>query len=259
MLFQLIFIVTLMAGSPTSGSWDGTPIPNRLPGNLTAAQADTILRLVSIAENGTTEWWKKYSYIEDIGDGRGFTLNIVGFCTGTGDFLWLVKDLERFAPHHPLVSFERALEKVNGSDSHAGLTGLPRLVSTLNRDADYLHATWDAIVHFYWGPAMRMAESLDLKTVLSKGQLYDILLNMGDFSLLEQVKAKPPSKGGDEMTWLAELQARWLHHITKVDLSLDSGQPDRALLWRSLRKSGNKKLQRPLKNLRCYGQTFSID
>ena len=45
-------------------------IPVDLPGGLTREQCDTILSLVSIAENSSTEWWNQYGYIEDIKDGR---------------------------------------------------------------------------------------------------------------------------------------------------------------------------------------------
>ncbi len=245
--------------SSTQAMWKDTHIPFPLPGGLTPNQADTILSLVSIAENSTTSWWDHYNYIEDIGDGRGYTLNIVGFCTGTGDFLWLVEDLQKFSPTHPLVKFLPALRAVNGSSSHVGLKGLPELIATLGTDPDYLRATWDAILYFYWTPAMDAANRLGLTTALSKGQLYDINLNAGTLNLTKKVRALPPSKGGNEKTWLAELQTLWLTHITVVDSSLNSSQPDRALMWNSLLSKGNFSLSRPLTELYCYGDKFELN
>lgn len=241
-----------------SGSWGGTHIPFELPGGLTALQADAILRLVSIAENDTTDWWTQYTYIEDIGDGRGYTINIVGFCTGTSDFLWLVENLQTFAPSHPLVGLLPALKAVDGTASHAGLSTLPGLIKGLGADPDYLKATWNAIIHFYWGPAAQQAAALGLKNPISLGQLYDIALNMGDLTLLSKIKSVPPSKGGDEKVWLTELQAVWLNQITKVDKSLDEGQPDRAKMWQSILAAGNVTLARPITGLVCYGDQFTI-
>lgn len=38
-----------------------------------------VFALVSSAENSSTDYTKQYSYIEDIGDGRGYTAGIIGF------------------------------------------------------------------------------------------------------------------------------------------------------------------------------------
>jgi hypothetical protein len=250
--------------APTTG-WGGTHIPFTLSGGMTALQSDAILSLVSIAENGNTSWWDHYTYIEDIKDGRGYTINIVGFCTGTSDFLWLVNDLKAFNPKHPLVlNYLTSLQKVDGTATHpvSAVTGkddLPAYVATLGNDADYLRATWDAINHFYWQPSMDTANQYGLTSPISKGQLYDIALNYGDTSLAAKVKSTPPSKGGDEKVWLAELQNIWQTMITIGDKTLDSGQPDRALMWKSILRKGNVNLDRPMTGLSCYGDTFSIN
>ncbi len=44
-----------------------------------------VFALVSSAENSDTDYSLQYGYIEDIGDGRGYTGGIIGFTTGTGD------------------------------------------------------------------------------------------------------------------------------------------------------------------------------
>jgi chitosanase len=49
------------------------------------------MKLVSSAENSSLDWKAQYKYIEDIGDGRGYTAGIIGFCSGTGDMLELVE------------------------------------------------------------------------------------------------------------------------------------------------------------------------
>lgn len=43
-----------------------------------------VFALVSSAENSDTDHSLQYGYIEDIGDGRGYTAGIIGFTTGIG-------------------------------------------------------------------------------------------------------------------------------------------------------------------------------
>ena len=56
------------------------------------------MQLVSSAENSSLDWRAQFDYIEDIGDGRGYTAGIIGFCSGTGDMLELVEDYTRRSP-----------------------------------------------------------------------------------------------------------------------------------------------------------------
>jgi len=211
-------------------------------------QSNTILSLVSIAENSNTKWQSNYNYIEDIGDGRGYTSNIVGFCTGTGDFLWFVEDLCKLDHKHKLCKYISALKKVNGSSSHKGLKGLVNDVKHSN-DSNYKKATWNAINHFYWGPVIEKAKKYNISYPISLGQMYDINLNMGSLKLVK------PKGNQTESQWLYHLQKRWLNYITNKDHSLDDGQPDRALMWHSIRRNHNLTL--PIK-AQCYGDKFTI-
>lgn len=86
------------------------------------------MELVSSAENSSLNWRAQYGYIEDIHDGRGYTAGIIGFCSGTGDMLAVVRVYTRRRPHNPLVRFLAALQRVNSTPSHRGLraNSLPR-------------------------------------------------------------------------------------------------------------------------------------
>ena len=50
-----------------------------------------VLSLVSSAENSSLDFNTQYAYIEDIGDGRGYTAGVIGFTSGTGDMIEVVK------------------------------------------------------------------------------------------------------------------------------------------------------------------------
>src|SRR6478735_11426931 len=85
------------------------------------AKKEIAMEIVSSNENSSLDWKAQYKYIEDIGDGRGYTAGIIGFCSGTGDMLELVEAYTDSVPDNPLAKYLPALRKVNGSDSHAGL------------------------------------------------------------------------------------------------------------------------------------------
>ena len=86
-----------------------------------ARKKEIAMELVSSAENSSLDWKAQYTYIEDIGDGRGYTGGIIGFCSGTGDMLEVVQDYANREPGNGLARYLPALRKVNGTDSHSGL------------------------------------------------------------------------------------------------------------------------------------------
>lgn len=105
---------------PGGGS---TPPPTTPAGtNLDdPAKKDVAMQLVSAAENSSLDWRAQFSYIEDIGDGRGYTAGIIGFCSGTGDMLELVQAYTNTKPGNVLSGYLPALRAVNGTPSHSGL------------------------------------------------------------------------------------------------------------------------------------------
>jgi chitosanase len=98
-------------------------------GSSTAGQVDltdphkkeSAMELVSSAENSSLNWRAQYKHLEDIGEARGYTAGIIGFCSGTGDMLDLVNLYVQRKPGSVLAKYVPALEGVKGSDSHAGL------------------------------------------------------------------------------------------------------------------------------------------
>jgi hypothetical protein len=64
-------------------------------GLATPQKKEHAMRLVSSAENSSLNWRAQYRYIQDIHDGRGYTAGIIGFCSGTGDMLEVVRAFTR--------------------------------------------------------------------------------------------------------------------------------------------------------------------
>src|SRR3982751_6216384 len=150
---------------------DMSHLPFDIPGGMTREQCDTILSLVAIAENSTMKWWKAYDYCQNIKDGRGYTVSLVGFCSGTSDLLWVVERLSKIDPKHPLVAFRPALRKVDGSDSTKGLESFGKVLSQSCTDT-WKRAVWDGVIYHYWQPAMNFAAKMGCRYPFTKGFLY---------------------------------------------------------------------------------------
>jgi chitosanase len=232
-----------------------------LEGNLSPTQISTILGLVSIAENGDTSWWNHYNFAEDINDGRGITISLAGFCTGTGDFVQVVEKVKEIDPDHKLVKYLPALHTVSDADT-TGLDGLIADIHSLSWD-DYAwkHAVWSVINILYWSSAINSSRILGLESVIAKGELYDAVINHGPSGMqqiIDSVQSASPSSGGNEFQWLSEFLDRRQAVISVPGSSWTKGNPDRAILWRNILKANQTQLDRPLNNLVCYEEIFSI-
>jgi chitosanase len=223
-----------------------TYIPIALSGGMTPEQCDCILKLVNISEQGDIYYWNYYGTIADIGDGNGYTWGIAGFTTADGDGLWFVEDLLKFDPTSPLASYLPALKKLaaKGSSSHTGLSGFPATIESLAQDPNFRRASWDTMLYYYWNPAMAVVEEYGLQYPISKGQVYDIVMNSGDTTIFPKVTATPPSKGGNELTWLENLQALWKKELSPGGIYSFEG-PGRANMWIKILQSGNLELKMP--------------
>ncbi|MEV0188803.1 chitosanase [Kitasatospora purpeofusca] len=225
---------------------------------------DIAQQLVSSAENSSLDWRAQYTYIEDIHDGRGYTGGIVGFTSGTGDMLQLVKHYQALKPGNALARYLPALEKVDGSASHSGLD--PSFVADWHRaaqDAAFQQAQNDERDRVYFNPAVEQAKADGLHA-LGQFAYYDALvmhgpgsdrLSFGGIRAAALAKAKPPSKGGDETAYLnAFLDAR--RAAMKADSShQDTGRVD--TMQRAFLKAGNLSLATPLR-WTVYGDSYTI-
>src|ERR1044072_8442964 len=115
-------VKVLLLATAAAGLFAAAQAGAAVTSDLTAPDKKEIaMELVSSAEKSSLDWRSQYRYIQDIHDGRGYTAGIIGFTTRTGDVLQLVRRYTRAQPHNKLRRFIRALRRVNGSDSHAGL------------------------------------------------------------------------------------------------------------------------------------------
>ncbi|MEU4238070.1 chitosanase [Actinoplanes sp. NPDC026619] len=221
---------------------------------------ETALELVATAENSTLDWRSAYAYIEDLGDGRGYTAGIVGFCSGTSDMLDLVNEYTRRKPQNVLASYLPALRTVDGSDSHAGLDpGFTAAWKQAALDPIFQKAQEDERDWMYFDPAVRMARADGLRA-LGQFAYFDAAVMHGVSGLrgirataLRQAEA--PSDGGDELSYLnAFLDAR-VDEMRTEKAHLDTTRVD--TVQRQFLDRSNLDLSGPL-TWKVYGDPYRI-
>jgi chitosanase len=228
------------------------------------AKKEIAMKLVSSAENSSLDWKAQYKYIEDIGDGRGYTAGIIGFCSGTGDMLDLVELYTQRVPGNVLAKYLPALRNVNGGDSHAGLDpNFTKDWRTAAGDPQFTKAQDDERDRVYFNPAITQAKS-DGLGALGQFAYYDAMVmhgpgpdadSFGGIRKAALARAKPPAQGGDETGYLnAFLDARAAAMRTEAAHS-DTSRVDTA--QRQFLRDGNLDLHTPLV-WKIYGESFRI-
>ena len=229
-----------------------------------ARKKEIAMELVSSAENSSLDWKAQYTYIEDIGDGRGYTGGIIGFCSGTGDMLEVVQDYANREPGNGLAKYLPALKKVNGTDSHTGL-GSAYVAAWHKAASDTaFQAAQDAERDsVYFNPAVNQAKADGLHA-LGQFIYYDAMVmhgpgddadSFGGIRKAAMKKAKTPAQGGNETTYLnAYLDARKAV-MKKEEAHSDTSRIDTE--QRVFLQNGNLGLDTPLK-WKTYGDSYSI-
>jgi chitosanase len=227
-------------------------------------EKEIAMELVSSAENSTLDWRSAYGYIEDIGDGRGYTGGLIGFCSGTGDMLALVRSYVAAEPGDPLAPFLLALRRVNGSASHAGL-GKPFVAAWKRaaRDPVFQRLQMRELDRVYFDPAVRRAKGDGLGT-LGQFIYYDAIVMHGPGQSADSfggirrraIAAAPtPAEGGSEVDYLeAFLDVRRAQMKTEAKHGDTSRIDDEQ---RKFLREGNLALRPPLV-WHTYGDRYEI-
>ena len=218
------------------------------------------MRIVSSAENSSLDWRAQYRYIEDIHDGRGYTGGIIGFCSGTGDMLDVVRAYTRARPHNRLARFLEALRRVNGTASHAGLGR--RFVAAWRRAARsraFRRAQDRERDRGYFNPSVALAKSDGLRA-LGQFAYYDAAVvhgydGMRGVRRRALARAAAPSAGGDETAYLEAFLDERVVEMRKEAAHEDVSRIETA--QRRFLRAGNLDLQPPLR-WAVYGDEYSI-
>jgi chitosanase len=182
------------------------------------------LELVATAENSTKNWRSAYPYIQDIGDGRGYTGGIVGWCSGTGDMLTLVEYYASTTPGNLLQKYIPELQQIMAAPDESW-TGLSHTLlgpafmtawASAAKTAQFQAAQRAERDRLFWNPALAAAKRDGLGR-LGLYLYYDISVNQGPGndpqsfgSIVAGVKAhghRSPAQGGDESAYLSAIVA----------------------------------------------------
>ncbi|MFE6283985.1 chitosanase [Streptomyces sp. NPDC057877] len=238
-----------------------------LPPGLAARDKKEIAhRIVSTAENSTLDWRSSYGYIEDLGDGQGYTAGIAGFCTGTHDLLALVERYTKAHPDNGLAAYLPALREVDGTDSHEGLD--PGFTDAWRAEAEvpaFRKAQEKERDRAYFDPAVRLAK-LDGLGTLGQFVYYDAMVFHGPdtdpdgfYGMRERAleTADTPAAGGSETEFLnAFLDARRAAMKSSGnERTTDTSRVDTA--QRRFLQAGNLELNTPLE-WQLYGETYRL-
>jgi hypothetical protein len=170
-------------------------------------QKQKIDMLVAMGENDNTDL--NYGVCSNIGDGRGFTIGKVGFCTGTGDFIivaacynllepgnilqkyWGTRDANGVAQNGLIYYNDQYLATGNNQGDTALITSLGNFaadVLTASKEAPPAGQTennfdlcQDSMADAdYLSAAAQHIDQRGLKGAITTGFLYDTELNFGD-------------------------------------------------------------------------------
>ncbi|RII18359.1 Chitosanase precursor [Streptomyces sp. YIM 130001] len=234
------------------------------PGLAAPKQKELAQQIVASAENSTLDWRGQFDYIEDIGDGNGYTAGIIGFCSGTHDMLTLVERYTKDHPDNGLAEFLPALREVDGTDSHDGLG--KAFTTAWAKEAErpaFRELQISQRDKVYFDPAVRMAKMDGLGT-LGQFMYYDAMVLHGPgtgerafYGIRETAmkQARTKAEGGKESTYLdAFLDAR-RDAMKSRKAHRDTSRIDTA--QRVFLRDGNLALKRPL-TWKMYGETFKV-
>ena len=227
-------------------------------------EKDIAMQVVSSAENSSLDWRAQYKYIEDIGDGRGYTAGIIGFCSGTGDMLEVVQAYTDAKPGNVLAKYLPALREVNGTDSHEGLDpNFPADWRKAAADTAFQQAQDGERDSVYFNPAVQQAKSDGLRA-LGQFIYYDAMVmhgpgsdadSFGGIRRTAMSKAKTPAQGGNETTYLnAFLDARKAA-MKREEAHSDTSRVDTE--QRVFLNNGNLDFTPPL-TWKVYGDSYTI-
>jgi len=221
------------------------------------SSADTILSLISLPENSTTSWWTNYNFAKCLGDLRGWTVSLFGACSGTGDLLMILEELQKINPAHKLCKYIRPMKKTFGDDI-TGLENLGKDIVYMGDDDEWQRAVWKIYINLYWTFANDFSSKTGtcekrpgakLTLPVTRGFIVDTAINHGpDFMSLTPILRKMKNKSEpDELKWILDFVEARRQLLKAGYQSLDtSGTGDRCVLWADIIKTKNLHLVRPI-------------
>jgi chitosanase len=210
----------------------------KLAPSLDPALAARIKAITNVFEVGSPE--PDYAYVENLGDGRGFTVTQYGFCTYNDEVSWVINRHARDMPDTPLKQFLPYLPPLAKGTGTAGLAGFPRAWREEARSSKSLAAACDEEANrLYFFPAVEAASAAGIESPVGVSIFYDTLLQHGtstDADSLKSILARAiAATGGRERTTEPEFLNTFLD-IRKSVLESPANRKTASVWRRSARR-----------------------
>ncbi|QGF24975.1 chitosanase [Raineyella fluvialis] len=269
LLIVLSALISLEPRLPRHSAFVRCVSPLALNGDLRSnpRKQEVAQMMVGSAENSSVYWEDQVGFIQYNVEGndqwnRGYTGGIIGFTSKTHSMAELVRRYVAAQPHdNALAPFLPALEAVDGTSSAQGLG--PDYVEAWKAaaaDPVFRDAQWRLAHEWYLAPALQSAEADGLRS-LGQFAYYDAMVQHGSggFAIIHAdalQRATPPSRGGDEATWLdAWFSAREAYLAREVSASTATRV---STAQRGLLAAGKLRLRAPL-TWDVYGDHYRIE
>jgi chitosanase len=146
---------------------------------IDAALKARIKAITNVFEVGKPQ--ADYVYVEDLNDGRGFTVTNYGFVTKEREVAQVIAKFAAKVPDSALVDFlPRLPPKARGADTRE-LKDFPAAWMAAAKDSTDMAEACEAVADaLYFNPAMKAAESFGMASPLGRAIVYDTALQHGD-------------------------------------------------------------------------------
>lgn len=179
----LLLSLGLLATSPayrTVGRAEEVIPPSNIRHRLhiDAAMIQRIKSITNVFEVGSAH--PDFGYIEDLGDGRGFTLTQYGFVTNELEARWIIERYTQLAAANSLTPFLAALPPNDHGTDSTKLVGLPDAWrQELARGPELKQACEEVADRLYFNPAMEAADIIGVTLPVGRLIFYDTILQHG--------------------------------------------------------------------------------
>jgi chitosanase len=207
------------------------PVPRPVPPSARGASLAARIKAISnIFEVGGPQ--ADYRYVENLDDGRGYTVTSYGFCTGTGEVGELISRYATHAPSTPLKHYAALMPPVSDTeDAPAGFPAAWQKEITNQALAAVCDAEADRLLY---APAMRAATAANVHSPVGLLVFYDTFLQHGSGDDPDSFSAiyadaiarvrRSPSQGE------ADLIRTFL--MIRKEVLLDPSEADTRRVWR---------------------------
>ncbi len=163
------------AKSPSS-RLDSMPMPLTGTNTPDPALVRRIKAISNVFEVGNPD--PDYAYVEDLGDGRGYTVTQYGFCTYNSEVAQVIQRYAARVPETPLKRFLAELPPAKWS--HQTLDEFPHVWRHEINASEFLGSACDEeadVLYFY--PAIESAAAVGVTSPIGMAIFYDTLLQHG--------------------------------------------------------------------------------